>query len=447
MRLSFARYTQSFTKPTVVAAETLLVPALAVALGIWLNPLDPLCVNSSFPWLWLAPLVLALRYGPLPGLVGAAILLAAWAAFREAGWIGGDLPKIHFLGGLVTVMLTGEFSSLWLARARRAESMQQYLDQRLEQLTEHYYLLRLSHDRLEQDLIGRPLALRDALQALRDLPGGSGPLPGAAELLQLLAQYCQLEVAAIHPFVDGRPDPAPAGRLGAEFLLKPDDALVRYALENNALAHLQTEVPNAAISSEYVVVAPIGTADQAPVGLLVVHNLPFFALNDDTLQTLNLMLGYYADGLLARPLLQPILNEFSCPPEFAFELMRAWHIHQNVGMGSTIVALEFHARQGFEDLPNQVLRQQRSLDVSWMLSWQDTSLLVTLMPLSGTSAAEGYIARIEEWVQLQRGVDLAAAGVFAHVHEVGAVAPQPLLKQLLSASNVPDQAWAVRSHG
>ena len=130
-----------------------MLPLLAVALGIWLNPLDPLWVRSAFPWAWFAPIILALRYGPFPGLAAAGVLLLAWLGFSVSGRIAGEFPKINFLGGLIFVMLCGEFSSARLIRARRAEGVQRYLDQRLDYLTHQYYLLRLSHDRLEQDLL------------------------------------------------------------------------------------------------------------------------------------------------------------------------------------------------------------------------------------------------------------------------------------------------------
>ncbi|MFX5245279.1 hypothetical protein ABTD35_21060, partial [Acinetobacter baumannii] len=86
-------------------------------------------------------------------------------------------------------MICGEFSSLWRNRVRRAESVQAYLEQRLEYLTHQHYLLRLSHDRLEQDLISRPVSMRDALVSLRGLASASGAagdaLPGASDLLRL----------------------------------------------------------------------------------------------------------------------------------------------------------------------------------------------------------------------------------------------------------------------
>jgi hypothetical protein len=323
--------------------------------------------------------------------------------------------------------------------------MQSYLDQRLDQLTQHYYLLRLSHDRLEQDLIGRPLALRDALQALRRLPDDGSQLAGAGELLRLLSQYCQLEVAALYPMTDGKLADLPVARLGAEFALNRSDALLSHALERNALTHLQVELPVAVPASDYIVIAPIDSGGGTPIGVLLVKQLPFFALHEDTLQTLNLLLRYYADGLMRRPLAAPVKAEIACPDEFAFELMRLWNIQRTTHLGSVLVALEFVPRPGYEDLPMQIQRQQRSLDVCWPIHYSSGSVLVTLMPLAGEGSAEGYIARIEQWVRSQRGDTLEDAGVFAHVRLLEEAAALPPLKQILSACHVPDETWSLRA--
>ena len=162
-----SRLTSSNANPWAILGEIVLLPLIAVGLGIILNPEDPLWIHASFPWVWFAPVVLALRYGPLAGMGAAGILLLTWLGLNTGQH--DSFPKLPFLGGLILIMLIGEFSSLWVARTRRAETVQVYLDQRLEYLTHQYYLLRLSHDRLEQDLISRPMAMRDALKTLRDI--------------------------------------------------------------------------------------------------------------------------------------------------------------------------------------------------------------------------------------------------------------------------------------
>ncbi|MDA0190865.1 MAG: PelD GGDEF domain-containing protein [Proteobacteria bacterium] len=457
--MKIARYLAPFSNPWAVAGESLMLPLLAVALGIWLNPLDPLWTAAGFPWAWLAPVILALRYGPFAGLAGAAVLLVAWLAFNLAGWLPGEFPKVNFLGGLILVMLCGEFSSLWVARTRRAEGVQLYLDQRLEYLTHQYYLLRLSHDRLEQDLIGRPMAMRDALGALNALIArqagdtaaangtGATALPGADGLLRLFAQYCQLEAAALHAVRDGVVEAQPAARIGAApDLFDAADPLLARALENERLSHVAADLAAGENPSRYLIAAPLTTLDGRVLAVLLVERVPFFALHEEMLQTLNLLLGYYADGLSMHTLAAPLRADCpACPPEFAFELQRLWRVRRDSEVPSVLVALEFRPHPQFDGLAEQIARQRRALDVNWLIEAPTHKVLLTLMPLAGAAAAEGYLARIESLVR-PKGVDsLNAAGVFAHVARVDTQPPLALLAHLFEVCDVPAEACAVRA--
>lgn len=448
------RYFTPFGNPWAVAGETLMLPLLAVGIGIWVNPLDPLWVRASFPWVWFAPVILAMRYGPFPGLGGAAVLLLAWASFAASGWVSGEFPKLNFLGGLILIMLAGEFSSVWLARARRAEGIQLYLDQRLEYLTHQYYLLRLSHDRLEQDLIGRPMAMRDALSTLQalirnDSDAATSPLPGAEGLLRLLAQYCQLEIATIHVATAGEISSTPVaaiGQPGDKGQLDHNDPLVCDTLEAGTLSHIAESLAAGASPSRYVIAVPMKTFDGTLVGLLAVERVPFFALHEEMLQTLNLLVSYYVDGLDTRKLAADIQREFpACPDDFAAELQRLWHVQQGALTGSIITVLEFLPRPELDYLAYQIGRQRRALDVSWLIDSPERKVLVTLMPLAGAAAAEGYIARIEGWVSQKSGCTLSEAGVFPHVLHISETAPLPLLNQLFEICNVPVEARSLRA--
>ena len=454
--LKLKRTLLPFAKPGAIAGESLMLPLLAVGLGIWLNPLDPLWTHAAFPWVWFAPIILALRYGPFPGLAGAAVLLVAWFAFAMSGWLIGDFPKINFLGGLIFVMLCGEFSSLWLARTRRAEGIQLYLDQRMEYLTHQYYLLRLSHDRLEQDLIGRPMAMRDALATLQNIikndlgaaEAASPQLAAGNDLLRLLAQYCQFEAAVLHAIHDGCVDPVPVASIG----LAPDaapmdvaDPLIQRAQESGQLSHVAHELDGLGNPSRYLVVAPLYTFDGEQLGILAVERIPLFALHEEMLQTLNLLLGYYTDGLVTHRLAAPIRAAIpDCPVDFAAELQRLWRVRQESEVGSVIVALEFLPHAQFDDLALQIQRQRRSLDLSWLIETAARKVLITLMPLAGSAAAEGYIVRIEQWVRRQGNQTLSEAGIFAHVVPVDEQPPLRVLDQLFEICHVPAETRTLR---
>ena len=431
-----------------------MLPLLAVALGIWLNPLDPLWVRSAFPWAWFAPIILALRYGPFPGLAAAGVLLLAWLGFSVSGRIAGEFPKINFLGGLIFVMLCGEFSSARLIRARRAEGVQRYLDQRLDYLTHQYYLLRLSHDRLEQDLIGRPMAMRDALLTLRNMIKGSsaacgGPLrqlPGAGDLLRLLAQYCQIETAALYGIQDDVIDAQPIAIVGASAApLNAADPLIRNALETGRLSHVAHAIASGESPGPYLVAAPLTTFAGRQIGVLAVEHVPFFALHEEMLQTLNLLLGYYTDGLVTVQLAAEICAAFPlCPAEFAAELQRSWRARRDADAGSVIVTLEFQARPEFANMMSQIRRQQRSLDVSWLIDAGDRRILANLMPLAGTLAAEGYIARVEGWIERHDQRTMLEAGIFPRLFPIDAEAPLVLLNRLFDTCHVSAEARHLR---
>jgi len=413
-------------RPVIVLLETILVPLITVVLGYALDPDDPLGVHAEFHWSWLAPIIVALRYGPLAGLGAAAVLLAGWFLLNLGHM--DQFPQIFFLGGLITVMLVGEFSSLWRARTRRAEAVQFYLDQRLEHLIRQYYLLRLSHDRLEQELIGRPMSMRDALKTLHGL--GSNP-EDAQVLLRLLSQYCQISSAALYVVRDDQVEPQPLATLGTPVSLHSADPLVVQGLETRTLCHVvQATVRQEA--SRYLVAAPLLDIGGEVYGVLLIDDMPFFSLQDEGLQTINLLLGYYTDGLSTHALASPLLSEVpDCPPEFAFELQRLWRMQESTQVPSVIVALEFNQLAIDRDLPQQFLRLKRLMDETWWISGPRRQVLAVLMPLGDASTAEGFIARLEGWMDGKEGMSLTQAGVYPHQLPLAqAEGPQALLHKL-----------------
>lgn len=56
--------------------EVVFIPIAAIGIAWLASPQDPLLANLLFPWLWLAPVLIALRYGVLPGLLASVPLLA-----------------------------------------------------------------------------------------------------------------------------------------------------------------------------------------------------------------------------------------------------------------------------------------------------------------------------------------------------------------------------------
>ncbi len=116
--------------------ETLVISALALGLGWWFSPDDPLQVNATFPWVILAPLLLGMRYGFVRGLASAALLVAALFAFRVQGVEAyAQVPAAFIVGVLLCAMLVGEFRDIWERRLERLELANEYRQLRLDEFT------------------------------------------------------------------------------------------------------------------------------------------------------------------------------------------------------------------------------------------------------------------------------------------------------------------------
>lgn len=450
MKAPLSRLFAPIGNPTAAGVETLVLPLMVLAVGAWLSPSDPLSVRGQFAWPWIAPLVLALRYGPLPGLGGALLLFLGWLGLEGFDPVARELPKPYFLGGLIMVMLAGEFSSIWRARVRRAEATQDYLDRRLDSLTQTHYLLRLSHDRLEQELLSRPVSMRDALAGLRELAARASPgarLPAADAFLKLASQFCQVERAALVGLEGQTVQLADVVFLGAPFDVLGNDPLLQHALAERVLCHVAGVTAERREDSRYLVVAPVTDVMGRTHALLVVDALPFFALQEETLQILNLMLGYYADSLSATTLVAPLQERWpACPSAFALELQRLTHLRHAALVPSALVALQFAPGRSAGDLPQRIQRQQRSLDVVWSLGDDPARprALLAILPLAREAAVDGYLARIERWMKAQFDTDSAGAGVRYRVWHIGTDAPLELLARVLESCDVADEARVLR---
>lgn len=423
------KLTDKSTQPAIVVAEVMALPLIAVGLGWLAAPLNPFEVQAAFPWVWLAPLVVALRYGPLAGIASSSVLVVAWLALN-VGHLD-SFPNAYFLGGLIVVTLAGEFSSAWQVRMHRAETLQIYLDQRFQQLLHQHYLLRLSHDRLARELIGRPMSVHDVLLGLRDVEvNRADGTRGTEALLRVLVQYCQLDCAAIHAVVEGRVSTEPAAAMGAYPEFDAGDALVQQALQTGKLCHISDAVA-ARQDSRYLVAAPLRDLAGSVYALLVVQEMPFFALQLENLQALQLVLASYTDSLSMNLLARPIIDRYpGCPLEFAFELERLAHVHRLIRRSSTVLALEVGSEALAQRVSEKVGEIKDPLDQVWWIKGATRQVLAVLVALEPAATAHAYLKQLEDGMQAVHRQSLAQAGIVAHVLELGNAKPLDTVKRI-----------------
>jgi len=430
--------------PERIATRAQWIEIVALSLGAvvlaWVSrPGDPTLSQLSFPWLWLAPVLTALRYGVLPGLLSSAVLIAnGWAA-TQLGRVPVEFSAAPLFGGGLLVLLCGEFSDVWRDRNRRMEETYLYVTERLSRLTKRHLLLNLSHDRLEQEMLARPGSLRDALVRLRGLTLNVAErgelLPGADGLLQLLSQYVNIEAAAIYnlDYKNGTPVLGrSAASLGDPDALASDDELLTLALESGSLAHIAGQDISLRRHTSQLVVAPLVAGDSDLIGVLAVTRMPFFSLNVENLQMMLVLLGYYADNLGSAPGVRGIQSQLpSMPFLFAQELARMIRLHEKIGMASHLVVMRFQGSRGRE-IADNFLRIKRGLDLYWKTFVNDLPVLVILMPFASSSAKDGFLERVEAWLASHFKGDFVSLEVLLQVIDFDAPDPLGHLKEVMA---------------
>jgi polysaccharide biosynthesis protein PelD len=390
--------------------EVVAISVLFMGVTWTWRPSDPLLTQSAFPWLWLAPVLLALRYGVMPGLIGGFLILGNWFiayALGVAAVVQSDFPRDYFFGGGLLILLCGEFSDVWRDRIGRMDETNLYLTERLSRLTRRHLLLNLSHDRMEQEMLARPGSLRDALTKVRNLvlqeKGRDDPILGVTALLDLLAQYVSIESAAVYG-ADAVGDKDHVlgpilQSIGEPWPLRDDDELLLLALEKRNLAHISDAEVSHERKSNQLIVAPLIASDDTLMGVMTVSKIPFSSLNVENLQMMSVILAYYADHIHnADDVILYRSRMPTIPATFAEEVARMVRMQKKVGITSHIVVMTF-SKNMKADIPGQFLQIKRGLDLYWQTEVNGCVVLAVMMPFANAAAKNGFLLRIDAWLR------------------------------------------------
>ena len=404
----------------VVWAEVALLPLAGLALAVVLFRARPFTA-SPYPWLWLIPFLLGLRYGLAPAVLATLVLAVGGIGAHLLGISGESVPLIQLAGGAFAALSAGQYSSRWRERLKAAQARTDYTEQRLESLTRAFFITRLSHDRLEEALITQPVTLRGALEALRGVSaeGGDGGVSAAAgsALLQLLAQYCRFEAAALHLYRDGRLDEQPLAAFGWHSELVRSDPLLTYALARQQTAyHSVDQLAELEQGGCYRAVFPLVDSAGEALGVLVVRDLPLLALTEENLSAAAAMLQYFADESWAAAETAELRRSLPhCPDAFAHELIKLQRLHVRSGIRSTVVALRSRRDDPEVSVLDALYAARRGLDLYWREPFGASRAgMLILLPLAGPATTSGFLDRIDSVLRahgMEGGLEAAGFSV------------------------------------
>jgi hypothetical protein len=417
-------------------SETVVLTLLMPTAGYLLNHEDPFFVDATFPWLWFGPLLVALRYGIAPALSSVALLVGLWFGASFNGMISTVFPLHFMLGGALLTLIAGQFCTVWTTKLRRSDLLSRHASERFEQISRAYFVVRYSHDQLEQNLVSRPVTLRQAMVELRRLLAegkGAAIRDLSQELLVLLAHYCSLSSAAIYAVNNGVPETLPLAECGQGAPLRADDLLLRTAIESDHTAYQAANLLKDGDQSCYLVAAPMRTSSGKLLGVLLVTDMPFMALHRETLQVLGVLLAYCADQVESDTIARSLLTVYpDCPTSFGAELVKMIHLKREIDITSTLVIINLLPSPKTDELCLVLERQQRGLDHGWRRDLGWSVQFVTLMPFSGMAAVEGYQTRLDTVLNKQCQLSLHSPGIIFKYTIVSGEEPLIQLANLLA---------------
>jgi len=430
-----------FEVPIWAWLEAIVITGIVLLLSFYFNPKDPFFIRATFPWTWLAPALIALRYGLGPGLFSVLIIVVTYMLSETSVALYASFHRVYLLGGFILTMICGEYYSFWVSRVRYAEEYSDYAKECLANLSKAYYVASLSHDRLETNLINKPVTLRGALNELRhllvDYEGNITP-EIAKRYLNLLAYHCSITQGGLYLVTDGDINIEPIAFIGKKRTLHVNDVLVKYCIDEEMTSYHAVNELDPQKTSDYLVVSPVFASDGTFYGLVAVENMPFLSLNYETLQVLTVLQGYFADGVWASSHAATLLQQYTdCPHEFAQEIYKLTRIKREVDIDSAIVAFYVKPHKMRERFIESFKTQQRGLDYIWQHEKDDDIILLVLIPFAGDSVIVGYLERIANWLVSEFAVKLGDDLVNYEVAKLPESEPEKVIDQFMESIPKP----------
>lgn len=405
--------TESKAAP-LVWLETLGVSALAVGMGFLVRPEDPLFVHGdNFPWPVIAPVLVGLRYGFAEAFLAALLIIVS--SFGFAWWLqqpAWRLTTAYSLGMLVTGMLAGEFRDIWERRLRRLERSNEYRQARLEEFTRVYHVLKISHDRLEQDSAGKATSLRSALSDLQrqlaDVDAGQDNLARNAEtILNIFSHYGVLQVASLHALLADGIQAHSLAHTGDSEVIDPHDPLLRLAVDEKQLVSVRADIAgeDEAQQTDYLACIPLVDTYQTIHAVLVIKLMPFFSFHETNLKLMAILAGRIADILMAAREL-PVTQDLD-RYEFFRCLKRSINDAREFQLPASLLIITATNPTTAPAYIKTIETQMRGLDVGYVTqSCDDDMVLLMLMPLTAQDGVASYLVRFEQFMRQQHGVNV-----------------------------------------
>ena len=383
--------------------ETIIIVALYLLIGYWVDPRDICILKSSISFLTILLSIVTLFHGVASGLL--AIILIGTA--MQLGYPEFDYQS--FLGLLVLTLIFGEFHYYWKRTISQHQTEAIFTRQKLEEMSKAFYMLKISHDQIERSYIVKPMSIRNSIRLLKEEYDSGNHEKFYRYFLKMLKETFGIEQAILTKILpDGHDETVASSKEGDR--VDTEDLMVQSALEKQAPIYVSSSERYG--NGRYLAVLP-AVVNEKVVGLLAIEKMPFMSFNKDALVSITVLTGYIfneAHKLFVLQKIPDFLPEFQ--ENLRFETHRLNLIHQNYGVESTLLIFRSKDELIIHQLKDIIKRNTRALDIVSSAKIDSIHLVVILFPFADISSIEGFLERLSRHIDLSDENDKLETGRF-----------------------------------
>lgn len=382
--------------------ETIVVVILPVAIGYFIDPSDPFFINYQFPWLVLAPLLISLRYGFVHGITAAFFLvIIIWTGYYLRWPQEFYFPQERIIGLIIITMVSAEFHELWNRKVRLLEKKHDHNQVRMNKFVRTYHLIKGSHYQLEQHLASQAKSLRltlldlnEEISSLEKITGD--PLAGIGKsILKIFSTYTNVHVAGIYAVNERREIITEAlAYVGKPCTLLFPDPLVEKAMRTGHTASIDIENYDSMENVRTIVAIPLIDVYQKIWGIVVVNEMPLFALQNSTMDLFTILGGRIGDLIQRR--VDFDLSKDDDRKNFDRKLRRIMEEASCLNATAMVIAISISSEELKRKLHSKLQAELRGIDEFWVLTDNsDRQVLFILLQYTDDKGAIELLNRTE----------------------------------------------------
>ncbi|PHR58939.1 MAG: hypothetical protein COA44_01990 [Arcobacter sp.] len=361
--------------------ETAILIAVFALIGYFINERDPLLIIYEFSYIIVLLSIITLFHGIQNGLFAIFLIALVMKGFYN------EFPLESFLKIFVLVLIFGEFHYYWNRQLLHNKSKNDYLSKKLDELSNAFYTLKISHDQLEKNYVFKPMSVRNSIRQLKDAyVDNADYYQNFLILLQKSfnvseAEFCSLYKGKLYCMQDKEHKDE----------IGHGDPMIQLALQKKTPIYVSSdEVEN---NSNYLAVVPVVSQSHVQ-SVLLIKEMPFMSFNKDNLISISIIISYFLDELSKWELIEASTKNPLVDDDFNFELLRLKKIDDDFDVNSTILVLKSKDKLLAHLIFEKIKDNLRSLDMATSHCVDEVEVIGMLFPFADKASAQGFLVRL-----------------------------------------------------